>query len=1636
MQNFLKNLVQILPLKQEAKTLIMDATLQLTKEKCDNSTNYSNLDSAEIKQYENCIKEYESNTQINRLILQNIMYQLKKDHSDTNEIIQLVIDNNTYQSIIKLQSELEYFLKTSKRKDSCGWNHILFLYFKVTYYLTPQRYNKDKYQPSQKHVKELIEFLMQLQEQLDILIKQRCKEFQNQIENANYKEVDYENSYEQQNFIVYFSQLKKYEYSNIFKKLTIEDLKQVSFRGDLLQKEESFFRDVIDCYIMNGNMQLIEYYKAKKSLLYFQIIENFFEEESKSNLIKNYQIQNFKFFDKFDFYTILIDSKIIENLEEDELYLYFLLYSLINLVKIGYIVINKEIKLQKLITKIKTIKNLNSKFKLGYIFILKFMMDTQQKSYLSEENSQFEGSNDEILKKSTICLFKEWANQKYIVSDSYFNKEQLQLYIDGIQSILILAILPEVARFYEKEEQLPYQPTEFKIGYVQQIIRGKRLFLKYPDRTDLNIKYWTSFIQKLKEIIQRQQYERFKSRFSKKNSEIYDQPILKQHNQNFKAFEGQFYFKVCQINLQSLIIMSNSKSSKNYDKQKSELDELVKALVQTIDMCQYYGIYRQRQLYYTLSYLFIDEKGITESIIKLIKQSKIPQLNIEDSQTSQNFILSLKNEFNLETFINKQKQGEHAFFNGTDKFYLCLSADFSLAQKAFENCSDKIEELNQCKQRFEDIISYYGLLGRKKFLTFKINLKIYIKQIELRIELIQKSIQQFNVTEYIKIGKSQFEIYKVSIENQGTFVMKQVPRDELNKKKFVEQQLREISILSMIPQNQYIIQYKGHQSDGQSFQLFLEYFESQNLLEYYQNKLENRKVFNYEKQNRIKIKKLKICIQILHAVEFLHQLNIVHGDIKLSNILISSKKGQRNIKLIDFSESGFMIEDTLGSTPGYEEKNQFKSIYSDYVSIGVSIIRLLYFQEFLYKCDCEDKYKDNQDKEKYIEKCYQSTLHKKQIKEKYKDQFSKHKDDYLQILFKQIMSLFNDQPYLRCSLEELIYLMELQISIFENNDDQFKQQKLFQYKQKYGSVKEKIPLDMINPNDKIKFNNQQQQQVDTENIHDKNNYTMTIATKKEINLQEEKQKSQINDKQLEDNKNQKEISQVLQYNNQIIINSQNTLQQQNEHDVQIHQTQQKENEKNNSIDNQQSTKQYQEYSQSGIKIPQNCKIDEKEESKQNFYKNHQIEYQANNLQIENGNKRVINLEGQLDKLNNYDNQQQNNAIDDQCNNKINKEPHYIKVQIQENAKLERKNPQQQFQQNSYVNIEQKYQAAVILTQDSKKEIINSEDSLLIVDNDTQNLKNIEIEQQFLQNYDNQQQNNAIDDQCNNISNKEPHYYKVQIQENAKLERKNPEQQFQQNSYVNIEQQYQAAVKLIQDSKEEIINFEDSLFIVDNDQKNLQDIQIENFLQQPQKGNQTDIPNSNKNNQVMVTDDQLICNFIDDQQQNRLYVKDDQLLEEDLTVRKNQKNKQFLEQKKLEQQYSKITVEKEINNDCKSQKECNTNLTFKLKDLENYFLQNVEIVESYPRIIQRLQQLNLNMREKQINIRSINYLSNIEKIRFASKIVGNKGFEIFLKDMTQVLQGDIPKLLLDLINQKEIKEEIIDKILKYYMCYEK
>lgn len=151
--------------------------------------------------------------------------------------------------------------------------------------------------------------------------------------------------------------------------------------------------------------------------------------------------------------------------------------------------------------------------------------------------------------------------------------------------------------------------------------------------------------------------------------------------------------------------------------------------------------------------------------------------------------------------------------------------------------------------------------------------------------------------------------------------------------------------LKMISNEIFIMKYCNHQNIVN----FFESFEESNYYHIVMEYIKFGELYNYVITNSVLSEKQagQIFVQILVAVDYLHQNKIAHRDIKLENILISNLN-PINIKLVDFGFSHFISEATnyrCGSidyaAPEVKSNNAFDPLKTDIWSMGVILHILL-----------------------------------------------------------------------------------------------------------------------------------------------------------------------------------------------------------------------------------------------------------------------------------------------------------------------------------------------------------------------------------------------------------------------------------------------------------------------------------------------------------------------------------------------------------------------------------------------------------------------------------------------------------------------------------------------------------------------
>ena len=193
-----------------------------------------------------------------------------------------------------------------------------------------------------------------------------------------------------------------------------------------------------------------------------------------------------------------------------------------------------------------------------------------------------------------------------------------------------------------------------------------------------------------------------------------------------------------------------------------------------------------------------------------------------------------------------------------------------------------------------------------------------------------------------KIGEGSYStVYKIKIDNDE-YAMKKINIVGLtnNQKKYL---LSEIKIISE-HKSAYIIKFFGASIHDDHLHIIMEYTEHGTLDNYMKiNKLNNNITW-------------KFFGQLCAAVSYLHKNNIIHRDIKSSNILIDNNS---NIKLIDFGVSKILntymkYTKSFVGTPLYMSPELFKNVLYDSKidiwSLGIVLYQMTHESKLPFEC--------------------------------------------------------------------------------------------------------------------------------------------------------------------------------------------------------------------------------------------------------------------------------------------------------------------------------------------------------------------------------------------------------------------------------------------------------------------------------------------------------------------------------------------------------------------------------------------------------------------------------------------------------------------------------------------------------------
>ncbi|KAH8823138.1 kinase-like domain-containing protein [Flagelloscypha sp. PMI_526] len=201
-----------------------------------------------------------------------------------------------------------------------------------------------------------------------------------------------------------------------------------------------------------------------------------------------------------------------------------------------------------------------------------------------------------------------------------------------------------------------------------------------------------------------------------------------------------------------------------------------------------------------------------------------------------------------------------------------------------------------------------------------------------------KGFMQLRLGNCIAQGRFASAYRAMSLETGQTVIVKQVPLTQLTEEN-ISNLMMEVEVVKKL-RHPCLIKYEGIMRDENHLNLVLEYAENGSLKQTLRafGSLNERLTASY-------------VVKILSALQYLHQINVLHGNLKASNIL-TKKNG--NIKLADFGLSlnrialeGDMRRNSsegVGS-PNWTAPELFElkdvSTKSDIWSLGCTIVELM-----------------------------------------------------------------------------------------------------------------------------------------------------------------------------------------------------------------------------------------------------------------------------------------------------------------------------------------------------------------------------------------------------------------------------------------------------------------------------------------------------------------------------------------------------------------------------------------------------------------------------------------------------------------------------------------------------------------------
>ena len=330
---------------------------------------------------------------------------------------------------------------------------------------------------------------------------------------------------------------------------------------------------------------------------------------------------------------------------------------------------------------------------------------------------------------------------------------------------------------------------------------------------------------------------------------------------------------------------------------------------------------------------------------KIVQKKQIASLeqNKNTIKLFQKPEINVNFSYNENTISNSNTNNKNLRMNKTPKIKKQLKERFSINLNNKNNYNNTFnEKINQIKgngKKFSHHIKCEFSLDNNISGKNTINSKIF-----------QKKIDDYLITR--ELGKGSYAVVKLAMDkkSKNKYAIKIYSKTCL-----IDPQLRntvknEINILKQIDNENVMKLYEVIDTQSNLY-LVLEYINGINLLEIIKNEKNH-----FIKESRAK----KIFLKVVQGINYCHQINIYHRDIKLENILVLKDD---SIKIIDFGFGIICRADTYQKLfcgtksympPEIVNKEKYIASYSDIWSLGVLFYAML-FGVFPFKGKDEDE---------------------------------------------------------------------------------------------------------------------------------------------------------------------------------------------------------------------------------------------------------------------------------------------------------------------------------------------------------------------------------------------------------------------------------------------------------------------------------------------------------------------------------------------------------------------------------------------------------------------------------------------------------------------------------------------------------